>query len=1062
MATSGSNTTTYVPMSVLTGTTLLPTKTTTAPKPVVVVSQPTQGGGLTTVAPKPVVISQPTQGGGLMSGSPSTASTKTTTTSQPTQGGGYTSTSPSTTSTKTATTSQPTDKQKQAIRSLSGIDAAAAKMPTQSKAQIANAFMQAMAAAATQGKAVPNPAGLTSDEADKYRSQFYTAFYSGKPVPQIVDNTALPSPAFNPMFPALTPGAQQRMPLPDLGSPLYQVNQFGGTGLTPALGVTGVQPGMNTPYMGVEFEGYQPNPLGMGVPGTNLGTPDLRALSAAMSPRPIVPATIPYGRGTNTVGMPNLQYVAPGGQTITRDPTQAVRPGVPAGMPAAPFIPQAVRPGTPAGLPAALPPAAPAGGGYDTDMLNSKGIARYLLQDMMGKQQSAAPTITAQQQAAPAAAPGFNPLSLLIGEAKGAELPANYGAAPTTRTVPVMSYTGKPSPSDVLLSQLATGIGLGSDKARLTLANPFYQEGRVGASNPLLGDVLTTPSAYDVPPFIAPTAPGGTTRTVTGTPMVIPSRLDEEAMARERQTVIPASLQDPSGQGRLVTDPVTGITQEAGSTQTAGYDPLLSYDLVQLFKQGTGTPGAAPIPQEKSTYLKAYTNPTWAQKRIEEMDASGESVGTQEYADLYAGFTNSPNRTADQMTQADKLRLGEQAMADQNIPLSGEYGGPNDMTDQKLDAYKTYVEPNLPKGGGTAGAIFTPPPGTFVGTNGYVYEPQSDGSFKHVGKVPGYTDAQLYEAANAGAFRNQQSIPVGPKKAAPKKTTTKKASAPKAADEGSGNFFDWLFKAGDDYKAWRKGNREAVRDFLTGNKKADGGMIKGYRSGGSTNTDHHDGGGSSTTTSTTTYTPPTQAQIDALYAPYFQPAVTPPSTYVPGISGEFNYFPTPAPVPGKPVTPVSPTIINKSASDWFNQYMNAKTRAEREAARKAIASGDTTYHSLFDTYRDTLGHRTQPSLQGWLDWYGKQTFAQGGQVQDARLVLGAGGPKADKIPANIDGVQEARLSNGEFVMTAAAVKNAGGGDPVKGAERLMQLNEMLSYGRPAEKLNVQHVKGKAR
>jgi hypothetical protein len=77
-------------------------------------------------------------------------------------------------------------------------------------------------------------------------------------------------------------------------------------------------------------------------------------------------------------------------------------------------------------------------------------------------------------------------------------------------------------------------------------------------------------------------------------------------------------------------------------------------------------------------------------------------------------------------------------------------------------------------------------------------------------------------------------------------------------------------------------------------------------------------------------------------------------------------------------------------------------------------------------------------------------------------VLGHGGPTSDNIPANIDGVQEARLSNGEFVMTAAAVKNAGDGDMQKGAERLMHLNEMLSYGRPAGKLNVEKVAGKAK
>ena len=66
---------------------------------------------------------------------------------------------------------------------------------------------------------------------------------------------------------------------------------------------------------------------------------------------------------------------------------------------------------------------------------------------------------------------------------------------------------------------------------------------------------------------------------------------------------------------------------------------------------------------------------------------------------------------------------------------------------------------------------------------------------------------------------------------------------------------------------------------------------------------------------------------------------------------------------------------------------------------------------------------------------------------NARLVRGPGGPKDDAIPARINGVQEARLSDGEFVMTADAVRNAGDGDPRVGADRLMELNEMLAKGK---------------
>jgi hypothetical protein len=65
-----------------------------------------------------------------------------------------------------------------------------------------------------------------------------------------------------------------------------------------------------------------------------------------------------------------------------------------------------------------------------------------------------------------------------------------------------------------------------------------------------------------------------------------------------------------------------------------------------------------------------------------------------------------------------------------------------------------------------------------------------------------------------------------------------------------------------------------------------------------------------------------------------------------------------------------------------------------------------------------------------------------------RRISGPGGPKDDAIPAVIDGVTPAALSDGEFVMPVSAVEGAGGGDPDRGAEALQELSERLS-GRAA-------------
>ena len=71
-------------------------------------------------------------------------------------------------------------------------------------------------------------------------------------------------------------------------------------------------------------------------------------------------------------------------------------------------------------------------------------------------------------------------------------------------------------------------------------------------------------------------------------------------------------------------------------------------------------------------------------------------------------------------------------------------------------------------------------------------------------------------------------------------------------------------------------------------------------------------------------------------------------------------------------------------------------------------------------------------------------FAMGGYVE------GPGTGTSDDIPATIfqDGmpVQNAALSDGEFVMTERAVRNAGGGDRDRGAARMYEMMRMFEQG----------------
>jgi hypothetical protein len=58
---------------------------------------------------------------------------------------------------------------------------------------------------------------------------------------------------------------------------------------------------------------------------------------------------------------------------------------------------------------------------------------------------------------------------------------------------------------------------------------------------------------------------------------------------------------------------------------------------------------------------------------------------------------------------------------------------------------------------------------------------------------------------------------------------------------------------------------------------------------------------------------------------------------------------------------------------------------------------------------------------------------------------------ADKIKANIDGEQEARLSHGEFVIPADVVSHLGNGNSEAGAERLYAMMDRIREARTGTK-----------
>jgi hypothetical protein len=91
------------------------------------------------------------------------------------------------------------------------------------------------------------------------------------------------------------------------------------------------------------------------------------------------------------------------------------------------------------------------------------------------------------------------------------------------------------------------------------------------------------------------------------------------------------------------------------------------------------------------------------------------------------------------------------------------------------------------------------------------------------------------------------------------------------------------------------------------------------------------------------------------------------------------------------------------------------------------------------------------------------------------MLDGPGDGMSDDIPANIDGEEEIRLADGEFVVPPDLVRMLGFGDPEKGADlldNLLPIVRQAAHGKKeqikqdagklaAEKMLARAVKGKA-
>jgi hypothetical protein len=89
-----------------------------------------------------------------------------------------------------------------------------------------------------------------------------------------------------------------------------------------------------------------------------------------------------------------------------------------------------------------------------------------------------------------------------------------------------------------------------------------------------------------------------------------------------------------------------------------------------------------------------------------------------------------------------------------------------------------------------------------------------------------------------------------------------------------------------------------------------------------------------------------------------------------------------------------------------------------------------------------------PRMPAPVQQMANSTFAAGGiaRLAKGQYLNGSSDGMADKVPARIDGQQEARLSDGEFVIPADVVSHLGNGNSDAGAKL---LKEMMSRVRKA-------------
>jgi hypothetical protein len=137
----------------------------------------------------------------------------------------------------------------------------------------------------------------------------------------------------------------------------------------------------------------------------------------------------------------------------------------------------------------------------------------------------------------------------------------------------------------------------------------------------------------------------------------------------------------------------------------------------------------------------------------------------------------------------------------------------------------------------------------------------------------------------------------------------------------------------------------------------------------------------------------------------------------------------------------------------FSLEKAAKEQRRYDMEAAAVKQEDEERKRRFDEiFASTLGSVRTAKAGGTINLAkGGMTYMEGGGTTDVtgepRMVQGTGDGMSDSVPATIEGVQEARLANDEFVIPADVVADIGNGSSNAGAKKLYNMMDRIRKAR---------------